>query len=100
MSLEPETPLTGVEHERTSARKAKWGKPVGLTLGLLVAVAAGTLTLRKNGDAAPRPPAAMVSDTPRVQGDRIEYSEQFAKHGAGAPRASRARDRRRRNHRL
>lgn len=79
MSLEPETPLTGVEHERTSARKAKWGKPVGLTLGLLVAVAAGTLTLRKNGDAAPRPPAAMVSDTPRVQGDRIEYSEQFAK---------------------
>jgi membrane fusion protein, heavy metal efflux system len=71
-------PPAATETAAPQSPKRAWGKRLGLSLGLLLAATAGALTLRENGDAAPES-AKVSSDTPRVQGDRITYSEGFEK---------------------
>jgi cobalt-zinc-cadmium efflux system membrane fusion protein len=60
-------------------KSSRWGKRA-LVIGLPIALGCvGLFLWQRNGEAAPQTQAEPAPDVPRVQGDQIRFSENFAK---------------------
>jgi cobalt-zinc-cadmium efflux system membrane fusion protein len=79
LNTSTETPV----HERPSAEpppgRSAWKKPVILAGTALLLVGTCGVLLQRNGEAAPSATAEPVPDVPRVKGDLISFSDDFAK---------------------
>ena len=70
--------LTPSETTIPRAASAHWKKRAALACGVLSLAAGGIFLMKRSGAAAPSAKATPTSEVPRVEGDHIRFSENFA----------------------